>query len=77
MTDTKKKINQIKAIAKELEQADPSMAIIIMVDNKKEQAGYVSGKAINLAAGLAYIMREADGFSDAVKAAVDAYENVL
>lgn len=76
MSNVKEKLDQIRAIAAEVAEEDPSAAIIIAIDSQGKQAGSVYGKGVNLAAILAYTINKTDGLLEVVEAAVDAYKNV-
>ena len=63
MSNVKEKLDQIRAIAGEISQEDPSAAVIVMVDTKNTQAGHVWGEAIHLATGLVFLMHQVEGFA--------------
>ena len=49
---------------------------VLMVSSGGKQFAYVHGKAIDLAADLAYMIHQTPGFDEVVRMAVDAYDNV-
>lgn len=72
----KEKIEQLRRLVGEIIEQDPNVTVMMMVNHKKTEMVYISGKAIDLAATLASTMCKTPNLIDVVKGAVDAYENV-
>lgn len=72
----KDKCMQLREIANEICGQNDEVTAVLMISGGGHQFAYVHGKEIEIAVNLAYMMHQVGGFDNAVKMAVDAYDNV-